>query len=281
MRHLTIVVAATAAALLGAACASDSPAPEPGTGAEVAEVAEGAAATDSVPDDGIEPQAAEIARAMCDCLKAAKRFTFKTESATDVRIADGGLITIESNAEIAVRRPDGLRVLRESVKGRRLFQYDGHGVNLLDLGKNLYAGTEAPATIDQTLDAIEEKLGIVVPLADLVCDDPYPSFSDVADSGSYLGVHPVRGKPCDLLVFENEVLEWQVWVSQAEPRVPLKLAIHYLTEPGVPRFVAHMFDWNLSADVPDSAFTFTPPDGAHRIEFESPQQLAAATGQAR
>lgn len=278
MRHLKIAFAATAAALFGAACASDDPAPGPGTEGEVAD-----AWTDPeyVHDDGIEPQADEIARAMCDTLRAAKNFTFKTESATDVRVSDGGLITLESNAEIAVRRPNGLRVLRESVKGRRLFQYDGQGVTVLDLGKNLYAGCAAPATIDATLDDIEEKLGIVLPLADLVCDDPYPSFSDVADTGAWLGVHPVRGKPCDLLLFENEVLEWQVWVSQAEPRVPLKLAIHYVTEEGVPRFVAHMYDWNLAADVPDSAFAFKPPDGAHRIEFESPAQLAAATGQGR
>lgn len=282
MRHLTIAVAAVAAALLGAACASESPAPEPATGAEAESVEEAEAAPDAVAGEGIDPQAEEIARAMCETLKAAKRFSFKTESATDKEASDGTLITVESNAEITVRRPNGLRVMRESEKGKRLFQYDGRAVNLFDVGRNLYAGSEAPATIDETLDAIEERLGIVIPLADLVCDDPYPSFSDLADSGAWFGVHPVRGKPCDLLVFENELLEWQVWVSKSEPRVPLKLAIHYLTEPGIPRFVAHMFDWNLSADVPDSAFAFTPPDGAHRIEFESrTEAAAAAAGQSR
>jgi hypothetical protein len=279
MRHLTIAFAATAAALLGAACASESPAPVAGTEpevAEVAEVAEAGTAEESLPGDGIDDRTQEIAKAMCDSLTASKRFSFRAESATDTHAADGRIITLESNAEITVRRPNGLRVVRESVKGKRLLQYDGRNVSLLDVGKNLYAAAEAPATVDETLDAIAEKLGIVIPLADLVCDNPYPSFSDLADSGSWHGVHPVRGKPCDLLVFENEILEWQVWVSQAEPRVPLKLAIHYLTEPGVPRFVAHLFDWNLATDVPDSAFAFAPPDGAHRIEFESSQQAAAA-----
>lgn len=278
MRHLTLAVAAVAAAALAAACASGDPdAPT----ADDMKYAADAATMEFASHEGIDPQAEEIALAMCDALKAAKRYSFKTESSTDVRVADGSLVTIESNAEIAVRRPDGLRVMRESVKGRRLFQYDGRTVNLTDVGRNLYAGSDAPGTIDETLDAIEEKLGIVIPLADLVCDDPYPSFSDLADRGAWLGVHPVRGKPCDLLLFSNEILEWQVWVSQEEPRVPLKLAIHYVTEPGVPRFVAHMYDWNLAADVPDSAFAFSPPAGASRIEFESPAQLAAAAGQAR
>ena len=279
MSHRWILAAAAAAAAVavGACAVKTEPAPEPDavadeTSGDATDAAAPAADEAETPvAQVIDPKADEIARAMCDCLKNAKRFTFKAETSTDRRISTGGLVTLEANSDVAVRRPNGLRVLRESTKGRRLFQYDGKSVSILDMGRDLYAQSDAPATIDETLDAVEAKLGIVVPLSDLFSNDPYLTFSEYADTGAFMGVHPVRGKPCDLVVFTNEIVDWQVWVQKDGPRVPLKFAITYKTERESPRFVAHLYDWNLEAAVPDSEFAFTPPAGASRIDIAARQ----------
>jgi hypothetical protein len=296
MKHRWILAAATSAvAVAVGACAlktEPAAAPQPVAAADAATDEASATPVADVPDrpaSVIEAKADEIARAMCECLKNAKRFTFKTETSTDRRISTGGLVTLEANSDVAVRRPNALRVLRESTKGKRLFQYDGKTVTVLDVGRDLYAQADAPATIDDTLDAMEAKLGIVVPLSDLFCDDPYSTFSDYADGGEWMGVHPVRGKQCDLIVYSNDVVDWQVWVAQDGPRVPLKFAITYKTERGSPRFVAHLYDWNLEAAVPDSEFAFKAPPGASRIEIaardadaaQANEPVAPATGEPR
>jgi hypothetical protein len=43
--------------------------------------------------------------------------------------------------------------------------------------------------------------------------------------------------------------------------------ITYKDETGQPQFGADLSNWNLAPEVSDALFTFTPPDGADRIQF--------------
>ena len=226
-----------------------------------------AESTRPVEETGISPEADAIARAMCDALRDAKRFSFHAETTMERMLSNGSMIEIPASMEISIRRPDGIRVERRGVRGHRLVQYDGKQLGVLDLDKKLYVKGDAPATIDETIDALEKRFDIVLPLADLAAEDPYVSFSEeFADDGTLLGVFPYRGKQCDVLAYRNESIDWQIWVSREGPRVPLRLTIRYEAEPGVPRFTADLSDWNLSASTSDADFTFSAPADAKKIE---------------
>jgi hypothetical protein len=47
------------------------------------------------------------------------------------------------------------------------------------------------------------------------------------------------------------------------------MVINYKDEPGEPQFTARFLSWNLSAELPDDLFQFTPPDGAQELKPES------------
>jgi hypothetical protein len=271
--------------IVAALCACSSQASHdeaPAAGEEVAAApalhetsAEAAGPSSEAPDEkvrpveetGISPEADAIARAMCDTLRDAKRFSFRAETTMDRMLSNGSMIEIPAGMDITVRRPDGIRVDRRGVRGHRLVQYDGKQLGVLDLDKKLYVQGEAPPTIDETIDALEKRFDIVLPLSDLCAEDPYVAFSEeFADDGTLLGVFPYRGKSCDVLAYRNESIDWQVWVAREGPRVPLRLTIRYETEPGVPRFTADLSDWNLSASATDADFTFSPPADAKKIE---------------
>src|SRR5262249_48576095 len=76
-------------------------------------------------DSGIDPEADTIARAMCDALRDAKRFSFHAETTMERLLSNGSMVEIPASMQITVRRPDGIRVDRMSVKGHRVLQYDG------------------------------------------------------------------------------------------------------------------------------------------------------------
>lgn len=220
-----------------------------------------------VEETGISAEADAIARAMCDALRDAKRFSFRAETTMERMLSNGSMIEVPAGMQISVRRPDGIRVDRTGVRGHRLVQYDGKQLGVLDLDKKLYVQGEAPATIDEMIDALEKRFDIVLPLADLLSEDPYVAFSEeFADDGTLLGTFPYRGKSCDVLAYRNESIDWQVWVAREGPRVPLRLTIRYESEPGLPRFTADLSDWNLSDSTADTDFTFTPPADAKKIE---------------
>ena len=62
--------------------------------------------------------------------------------------------------------------------------------------------------------------------------------------------------------------------------MPRKIVITFKESPGHPQYTAFLSNWNLSADIPESAFAFTPPAGSKQVEFAPPatQPAAAAPG---
>jgi hypothetical protein len=278
--------------LVAAVCACSSPAPQesaPAAGTAAAGApAEAPPATEErvrPPEmTGIDENADVIARAMCDALRDSKRYSFHAETTMERILSNNSIIEVPASMQITVRRPDGVRVDRMSVKGHRVVQYDGKQIGVLDVDKRLYVKADAPPTIDEMIDALEKRFDIVLALSDLVAEDPYIAFSEeFADDGVLLGAFPYRGKQCDVLAYRNESIDWQIWVAREGPRVPLRLAIRYESEPGIPRFIADLSDWNLSDTTADAEFTFSPPADAKPIEVvkRGADATAAADGEKR
>jgi hypothetical protein len=282
MRHLHS--AALCAALLVGACA----APEgPEATAPVATAPEGPAPEAPAPEEAAvaeapadppvertrDERADEVVRAMSEALKRATRFSVRLEAWSDEHSADGSLVAIGAETRLSVRRPDGFHAERISERGVRRYWYDGRTFAALDVDRNLYAKADAPPTIEQTVDALEERFGIVMPLADLLVDDPYDSYTRGADRVDYLGTQLVRGVPCHHVWFEGPDLEWQIWIAAEGDPLPRRVQITYADEAGEPRFLCHLDDWKTGDAAEAAEFTFSPPSGAVEIEI-APRQPA-------
>lgn len=260
MRYL--MPAALAAVLLAGACAVPSEPEEPPL------------AVDGEPEEEPEAVAAvrdaraeEVVRAMADALRKAGTFSLRTETWSDEESADGLLLALPAEARLTVRRPDGFYVERTSEKGVRRCWYDGASFTILEVAKNLYARIEAPKTIEETVDMLAERYGAVMPLADLLAEDPAESYGKVADRVEYMGTQTVRGVPCHHISYEAPWLRWQLWIAAEGDPLPRRVQITYPDEPGEPRFLAYLDDWKLGAAVEASTFAFTAPEGARAIEF--------------
>ena len=221
----------------------------------------------------IEPKADKILKQMSEYLRGAKQFTYHVESGIDQVLDNGQKLMYTATIDVSVRRPDRLQVdVQGDLKDIR-FWYDGKSATLYDINKNLYATAKTPAKIDDALEDIGRRFDATLPVADFVLKDAYAALTANVQSGFYVGLHDINEVMCHHLAFRQEEIDWQIWIEDGRMLVPRLLVITYKQVEGSPQYVAALRDWDLSPRLPESFFTFMPPEGAEQIEFlpaESP-----------
>ncbi len=145
--------------------------------------------------------------------------------------------------------------------------YDGKTITLLDRNFDYYATIEAPPNLDAALDHALEKFDLRAPLSDLMQSNAYDILTENVESGFYVGLHSVHGVESHHLAFRQDDIDWQIWIENSKTPLPRKLIITQKRVAGAPQFTALLSDWNISAQLPDSLFTFVAPGGAEKIEF--------------
>jgi len=226
-------------------------------------------------EPAIEAGADRILREMSAYLQSADQFSFRTDVTYDSVLANGQKIQFGATGEVAIHRPDRLRVEYRGDEGARRVVFNGHKLTVHDLSVDLYAQHEMKANIDTALDIMFEKFGFSVPTADLVYADPYATLIASVDSGYVVGQHAVQGVSCHHLAFSQESIDWQIWIEDGPRPLPRKLLITYKDEPGAPQYTVQLSRWDLRPRISEAYFEFHPPAGASRIEF-----LAAEEGEA-
>src|SRR6266699_4761404 len=112
----------------------------------------------------IDPDADRIFRGSCKYLADAKGFCVKVEVWKDVVLPTGEKLQTTRTLEVQEQRPDQLRIEVHSPRESRGFWYQNKTLTMLDRNMNLYGVMEVPENIDKTLDAVEERFGIEIPL---------------------------------------------------------------------------------------------------------------------
>jgi hypothetical protein len=209
----------------------------------------------------------EILRSAAETLKKAKRLSFHAEITFDTEPRPGLLVQLAGAVDVDLRRPDGLHFDYRDDGSARALWYDGRKVTMLDWAAGVFATHEAPATVDETLDLLEQKLDIRLPLADLVAADAGAALLESTIRGTYLGIHDVEGVACHHLAFLQENIDWEIWIENGKVPVPRKFVIRYKRERGWPQYTAVLMDWKLDPKLDDATFEASIPEEAVEVEF--------------
>ena len=218
----------------------------------------------------IDPKADALLKRMGQTLAGAKAFSFESHSMVDHVLDTGQKVQTARNQAVVVRRPDAVaaRVVGDGIDLR--FVYDGKRVVVLNGQSNTWGATDAPPAggIDATFDALAEKFGLAVPLADLIRADPHKDLTAQARAAQDLGDGWVFDVKCRHLAYRQPGVDWQVWLEDLGDRVlPRKVVITYKELPGHPQFTAFLSKWDLAPTVSPDAFKFEPPAGAKQVDF--------------
>jgi len=218
-----------------------------------------------------KPNGDQVLKQMCAKLAAAQQFSFKAHREMDPGLVPGIEVAQSADVDVTVQRPNKVMAISETENGERRLYADGKTFSLLDAKMNFYSTIPMKTSIDGLVDKIDEKYGFVPPLAEFAVSDPYKEFHREASAVSYVGRSTCptgsEGMECEQLTLTGKEADAEVWVGVTDHLIK-KLVATFHRE-GNPQLRITFSDWNLAASVADSEFTFTPPQGAQKIEMRS------------
>ena len=228
------------------------------------------------PAAAVDPKADEVLRKMGATLGAAKSLSFAAHAIVDQVAPNGQKLQYAKNQKVRLHRPDKLAADVTGDVEDLQFRYDGKQVALYNPRTNSWGAVDAPASIEETLDLLAQKYGMVMPLADLTFSDPYKCLVENVRRGEYVGMGYVFDTKCHHLAFRQPSVDWQIWITEGEKPLPRKVVITFKDSPAHPQYTAFLSDWNLAAQADDAAFTLKPPAEAKKVEFAPATQPVAA-----
>jgi hypothetical protein len=224
-----------------------------------------------------DAQAMAILQRMADFLSQAQRLSVTAEIGFDVVQASGEKIEFGETRQFLIRRPDRARIDITKRDGATSgFRFDGQEIALFNAKEQVYATAAKPGTLDEAIAYFINDLDMRFPLAELFSTQLAETLPAKMRTAYNVGPERIMGVPCEHLAFRGEQADLQLWVVQGDRPLPCRLVITYKAAEGQPQFWAQFSDWNLSPDVPDAQFAFTPPEGAVKIAFTTRKPAPAA-----
>src|SRR6266403_1814454 len=226
-----------------------------------------------------ELQAMPILKNMSEYLAHAERFSVTIRDGYDVVQESGQKIEFGDLRTITVSRPDRLRIEVERSDGQKdLVVFDGKDMTIYAANHNIYATTSRQGTLDQAIKYAVDDLKIRLPLSLMLLSTLPSELDNLGVSADYVEKTTITDVPCDHLAVRTAgAVDFQVWIAQGSEPLPRRVVITYKDEHGQPQFWADLSNWNLAPEVSDALFTFTPPNGADRIQFLTEVSNAAPT----
>ncbi|HEY5711228.1 MAG TPA: DUF2092 domain-containing protein [Allosphingosinicella sp.] len=219
----------------------------------------------------IDPNAMAALNRMGTTLRGLPSFGLHIDTTSEEVLTTGQKIQHGGNGDYLLRRPNAFRIETNSDRTSRIIVYDGTTLTLFSPRIGYWAAFPAPPTIRETLIAARDRLALELPISDLFTWGTDPVVSGAVTSAISVGPETINGQECDQYALRQADVDWQIWLRQGAQPLPCKIVITSTDDPSMPQFSA-LFTWRLDATFAADSFTFTPPDGARRIQFSQPQQ---------
>ena len=219
------------------------------------------------PEPAVKPQPRDVLKQMATYLRSLDRFTVRVEKTTELILPTDQRLHSDQTLEIALQKPNRMRVNFQNLSGGRQLFYDGVNFSLYTPEANVYASAAAAPTLDETLDLLANQYRISLPITDVLVANPDSRLAQNLTSETYVGLILVRGVPCHHLAFRTPEVDWEIWIEDGPRPLPRRLVLTDQSVEGSPQMTAALSDWNLAPSFSADFFTFKPPQNAQKIQF--------------
>jgi hypothetical protein len=221
----------------------------------------------------LEPKAIDLLKAMSARLAGARTMTFTAVSTYESPTHIGPPLAYTIISEVALQRPDKLRVITPSDGPASEFYYDGKTMTAYMPAENLVAVAEAPPTIDGALKAAYDSAAIYFPFTDVIVADPYQDIAEGLEHAFVIGQsRVVGGTTTDMVAIVSDRVFGQDWIG-ADDKLPRMLRAVYADDPSRLRHQVEFSNWRLDGQIPGDAFTSSRAASAPRIPFARPDPV--------
>ena len=218
----------------------------------------------------LEPRAMDLLKATCAKLAAAKSMSFTATVGYQYPSKLGPPIVYTSRYDVAMQRPDKLKVVVPGDAPASEFYYDGKVMMAYMPAADLVAVADAPATIDAALEAAYQTAAIYYPFEDLIAADPCAALTDGTILASYVGMSEiVGGTKTDMVVWASSEVFFQMWIG-VDDKLPRRFRAVYRRDPFALNNEMELSNWRLDSALAPDTFASQKAQAAKRIAFASP-----------
>lgn len=218
----------------------------------------------------LEPRAMELLKAMSQRLAGAKTLSFSAAADFEFPGKLGPPLVYTTRYDVALQRPDRLRVLMPGDGPASEFYYDGRSMVAYAPAENLAAVAEAPPTIDAMLERAYDSASIYFPFTDLVLADPYAALAAGKLAFVIGPSRTVGGVPTEMVGWADDDVFLQIWIG-AEDKLPRRVRATFRNDPLRLRHDLELTNWQLDGAIPAESFGSSKIAGAGRMAFAAPK----------
>ena len=218
----------------------------------------------------VEQRAIDLIKAASARLAAAKTMSFTAIVDIEYPSKLGPPLAYPVRYDVAMARPDKLRVLQSGAGPANEFYYDGKLMMAYVPEANLVAVADAPPTIEAALKAASDKAAIYYPFMDLLLPDPYAVMTDKVLHAFYIGPSgAVGGVPTEAVAWATNDVFIQMWVG-TDDKLPRRIRAMFAADPLKLRHDMQLSNWQLDVNHAADTFGSAKAQGAPRIPFAKP-----------
>jgi len=223
-------------------------------------------------------EAAALLRSMADYLAGLTTFRCTTTNGYETVQANGQKVEFGETREIALSRPDRLRVEEvTSDGGRDLTLFDGSEITVVSAGFNVYAQAPQPPQLEDALVYFVRDLRMRAPLALLLSTHVSTDLISLAKTVEYVERTRINGKDAHHVAAQSDTVDFEFWIADGNKPLPLRVVITYKTAPGQPKFWSDISEWKTNRRISNKTFELTLPQAARQIPFAVQLSALGAT----
>ena len=211
----------------------------------------------------------ESFQAMSDSLKAADSYAFSAGVFFDEMSPTGLRVKRYAKYDVSVQHPDKLAwsvSFDDGTARRGVFDGSKKQIVFTQSANKSYTRLPFEGTVDELIDHLQDEYGIGLPIADFVYSDMMASHKPHIVTATDLGDRVLPGKTLSHLLIEGSAADWQIWIDNEAPRLPLRFVATYIRQLGDPEYMITFSNWTLN-QVSDSDFELGLPSGWTEIDI--------------
>lgn len=215
----------------------------------------------------IEPEAVKVLKNLSNTIATAKSLSLTMILGYEVTQDDGQKVEFGALRHIAMQRPNKLLMefeSREGQAGKMLF--NGKDIIVYNNNENVYAQSPQPGDVSKAVEHLTAELNFPIPMKELFSENIADTLSANAQSAYIVGESKIMGVMTDHLALRSEAVDYQLWISKAQPKVLHRIVITYRSEIGQPQFWANLTNWDFNSDLTNK-FNYSPPANAERVDI--------------
>jgi len=226
----------------------------------------------------IEQRAIDLIKAASARLAAAKSMGFTAIVDIEYPSKLGPPLAYPVRYDVAMQRPDKLRVLQSGAGPANEFYYDGKAILAYAPEANVVAVADAPPTLEAALKFAYDKAAIYYPFTDLLLPDPYSVMTDKVLHAFYIGASgAVGGVPTEAVAWATNDVFIQMWVG-TEDKLPRRIRAMFASDPLKLRHDMQLSNWQIEVNHAADTFASQKAQSAQRITFGKPVAVAPPPG---